>query len=77
MKILILSLIKFYQKNLSFDSGILKFIFPNKTCRFFPSCSEYTYVAIEKYGIIFGINKGLKRIIKCHPFNIGGFDPVK
>jgi len=58
--------IEFYQK---YISGI----FGNK-CRFYPTCSEYTKLAIDKYGIIKGIFKGLKRILKCHPFNKGGID---
>ena len=58
--------IEFYQKHIS---GL----FGGK-CRFYPTCSEYTKQAIDKYGIIKGIFKGLKRILKCHPFNKGGID---
>lgn len=47
-----------------------------RNCRFYPTCSEYTYQAIEKYGLIKGIYLGLKRIIRCHPFNPGGYDPL-
>ncbi len=46
-------------------------------CRFYPSCSEYTKQAIDKYGIIIGSFKGLKRIIKCNPFSKGGVDKLK
>jgi len=62
-------LIRFYQK----------FISPLKvvpSCRFYPTCSEYTLQAIEKYGF-YGLWLGLKRIVKCHPFHPGGYDPVK
>ncbi len=45
-------------------------------CRFFPSCSEYTAEAIEKYGAFKGGRLGLQRIFRCHPWNPGGFDPV-
>lgn len=77
MKKLFLSLIRFYQKYLSFDSGFFKRLFlTDKACRFTPTCSEYTYQAIKKYGIIFGSQKGLFRILKCNPFNKGGFDPL-
>ncbi len=45
-------------------------------CRFYPTCSEYTAQAIVKHGIIKGNFLGVRRIIKCHPFHEGGFDPV-
>ncbi len=68
MKKLALLLIRFYQK----------FISPLKppTCRFYPSCSEYTYQAIARYGLLKGGWLGLKRLSRCHPWNPGGYDPV-
>jgi len=45
-------------------------------CRFYPTCSEYAYQAILRYGLLKGFFLGLKRIIKCHPFNPGGIDSV-
>lgn len=68
MKKLVLGLIRFYQKQIS----------PLKTpsCRFSPTCSTYTYQAIEKYGALKGLYLGLKRILKCHPFHPGGYDPL-
>ncbi|HHY70118.1 MAG TPA: membrane protein insertion efficiency factor YidD [Thermoanaerobacterales bacterium] len=47
-----------------------------KSCRFYPTCSDYALLAIEKYGVVSGGLKALKRIFKCHPFNPGGYDPV-
>lgn len=47
-----------------------------RVCRFYPSCSEYTKQAIDKYGFLNGCRLGILRIIKCHPLNPGGFDPV-
>lgn len=68
MKRALLAVIRFYQKYIS----------PIKpaTCRFYPSCSNYTYQAIEKYGPIKGTWLGIKRIVKCHPFHKGGYDPL-
>ncbi|HBG50175.1 MAG TPA: membrane protein insertion efficiency factor YidD [Cyanobacteria bacterium UBA9971] len=67
MKKIAVLLIKIYQK-------ISRF-FP-KNCRFYPTCSEYTKQAILKYGLLKGIFLGMKRIVKCHPLNPGGYDPV-
>ncbi|HYA12991.1 MAG TPA: membrane protein insertion efficiency factor YidD [Syntrophales bacterium] len=46
-------------------------------CRFFPSCSEYAIDAIQRYGPIKGLYYGLMRLLRCHPFCPGGYDPVK
>ncbi len=45
-------------------------------CRFYPSCSEYAYQAVERYGLLKGSFLSLKRILRCHPFHPGGIDPV-
>ena len=46
-------------------------------CRYEPTCSVYMIQAVEKYGVWRGIGKGLKRIMRCHPFHQGGLDPVR
>jgi hypothetical protein len=68
--------IKFYQKTLSFDHGFFRIFYPNGFCRFSPTCSDYGIAAIEKYGIIKGGVKTVWRIIRCNPWNKGGYDPV-
>ncbi|MDR2456921.1 MAG: membrane protein insertion efficiency factor YidD [Clostridiales Family XIII bacterium] len=58
--------------------GYKKFISPmlGNNCRFYPTCSTYMMEAIKKYGCIKGMYLGIKRILRCHPFNAGGYDPV-
>ena len=64
---LLIAMVRFYQRAVSPLLG--------SNCRFSPSCSQYTIEAIEKYGAIRGIWKGVKRIARCHPFSSGGYDP--
>jgi putative membrane protein insertion efficiency factor len=71
MKKLALTLIKLYKKYLSPEN------FGIHPCRFEPTCSTYTYTAIEKYGILKGGVMGFKRILRCNPFSKGGYDPVE
>jgi putative membrane protein insertion efficiency factor len=68
MKAVALWLIRTYQKTLSKALP--------STCRFIPSCSEYSYQAIDKYGLLKGGWLAFKRITRCHPLNEGGYDPV-
>ena len=76
-KLLVLRIIKIYQKTLSFDHGIFRRFFPYGYCRFRPTCSEYGYAAIEKYGVIRGGFKALRRVLRCHPWSQGGYNPLR
>jgi uncharacterized protein len=76
-RFLALKMIRLYQKTLSFDHGPMKEMFPGGYCRYNPTCSEYTYQAIKKQGLIRGGFKGVWRIMRCNPWSKGGDDPVK
>ena len=69
MKKIIMGIIRFYQKRIS----------PMKKscCRFYPTCSSYALSAVERYGALKGSWLSVKRILKCHPFHKGGYDPLK
>lgn len=56
-----------------------KYISPLKgpTCRFYPTCSQYSIEALKKYGVVKGSYLSIRRILKCHPFHPGGYDPLK
>jgi len=68
-RIPLLALIRLYQK-------VVSPTLPEGTCRFYPSCSHYGYQAIYKYGAIKGSLMAAWRVVRCNPFNRGGFDPV-
>lgn len=78
MKQILLFLIRIYQKTLSLDHGYLGKVFPNtRYCKFLPTCSEYSYEAIDKYGVLKGGAMAVKRIVKCNPWTEPGkYDPV-
>jgi uncharacterized protein len=69
----------FREAGMALIKGYKRFVSPMlpPACRFTPSCSIYTLQAIEKYGLLKGILMGTWRILRCHPFSKGGFDPVK
>lgn len=72
MKNIFIKMINWYQKNIS-----LWLESKNIRCKYYPTCSEYTKQAIEKYGAAKGTALGLARIIRCNPFSKGGYDPLK
>lgn len=68
MRDVAIKMIRFYQRFISP-------LFP-PSCRYYPTCSHYTLEAVEKYGATKGLWLGIRRILRCHPFHKGGFDPV-
>jgi uncharacterized protein len=68
MKTIALALIRFYQKYLSAAIP--------SSCRYDPTCSHYTYEAIQVHGFIKGVWLGMQRIARCHPLGPSGYDPV-
>jgi putative membrane protein insertion efficiency factor len=68
MKALFLMIIRVYRRYLS---PVLA-----PSCRFVPSCSQYTYEAVERYGALKGGLLGVQRLLRCHPLHPGGYDPV-
>ncbi len=68
--------IKFYQKTLSLDHGLLKIFRPYGSCRYSPTCSDYAIQALNKYGLIKGCAKSFWRILRCNPWSKGGHDPA-
>jgi len=69
MRIILVSLLKFYK------AAVSPWLPPS--CRFHPTCSEYACEAIERHGALRGSAMGLRRLLRCHPFHSGGYDPVK
>lgn len=72
MKKICIFIINLYKKTIS---PIISF--SGNHCKYYPTCSEYTKQAIEKYGVLKGCFLGIKRILKCNPFSKGGYDPLK
>ena len=72
MKKMLINLIGWYQKYISVWLNS-----KNIHCKYYPSCSEYTKQAINKYGALKGSALGIWRIIRCNPFSKGGYDPLK
>ncbi len=71
----LITLIRGYQRTLSFDHGPLRRIFPQGFCRFHPSCSQYAIDSINRHGPLRGSLRATGRVLRCNPFSKGGFDP--
>ncbi|MGO1369398.1 MAG: membrane protein insertion efficiency factor YidD [Senegalia sp. (in: firmicutes)] len=69
MKCIIKKIIRLYQRYISPLKG--------RNCRFYPTCSEYSFQAIDKFGFIKGSMKSIWRILRCNPFSAGGYDPIE
>jgi putative membrane protein insertion efficiency factor len=69
MRTILVSLLKFYK------AAVSPWLPPS--CRFVPTCSEYACEAIERHGALRGSAMGFRRLLRCHPFHAGGYDPVK
>ena len=68
MSKIVIAIIIFYQRYIS--------PFKPATCRFYPSCSDYAMKAVQRFGCFKGIYLAIRRILHCHPYNTGGYDPV-
>jgi len=68
-RLALLGLIRLYQASFAKAQ-------PPDTCRFYPSCSHYGYQAVYKYGVLRGGTMAIWRVLRCNPFNPGGYDPV-
>jgi putative membrane protein insertion efficiency factor len=77
VRLIPMGMIRLYQATISPDhSPLMRRILNSGVCRFHPTCSQYTYEAIDRYGVFKGGAMGIWRILRCNPFNPGGFDPV-
>ena len=77
MKQLLLRLIRWYQVYYSPDHSPRKVLYPGGYCRFHPTCSQYGYQAIDKYGAVKGSLLAFWRILRCNPLFPGGSDPLR
>ena len=69
MRTAVIAILRFYK-------GFVSPWLPS-ACRFSPTCSEYMMEAVDRYGAARGVAMGLRRLLRCHPFHAGGFDPVR
>ncbi|MCX6137598.1 MAG: membrane protein insertion efficiency factor YidD [Ignavibacteriales bacterium] len=70
MKLVLIALVRLYQT-------LISPLLPANTCRFYPTCSQYSIDALQKFGAVKGLWHTVRRIGKCHPWHKGGYDPVQ
>jgi putative membrane protein insertion efficiency factor len=78
MKTALIQIIRFYQRTLSPDHGVMSGVANARHigCRYYPSCSEYAARAVEKHGVARGLVLGTWRVLRCNPFSAGGVDEI-
>ncbi len=74
---MVIVLIHIYRYTLSPDHGMLRVFFPGGVCRYSPTCSQYALDSIRTFGVVRGGVFSLRRVLRCHPFAQGGYDPVR
>ncbi|MBI2644931.1 membrane protein insertion efficiency factor YidD [Candidatus Uhrbacteria bacterium] len=74
MKKYIIFFIRIYQKTLSPDHGLMRFFYPYGLCKWYPSCSQYACDALRHTRVWRGIYAAIKRVMRCHPWSMGGID---
>ncbi|MBI3957070.1 MAG: membrane protein insertion efficiency factor YidD [Candidatus Kerfeldbacteria bacterium] len=74
---ILLAALRLYQHTLSPDTGWFAYQYPGGVCRFTPTCSAYMAEAVGSFGVIRGVRMGVLRILRCHPWQRGGFDPIR
>lgn len=71
-----IALLRLYQHTLSPDTGWFRLYYPYGYCRFFPTCSQYAIDALTRHGFVRGAMLAVRRLLHCHPWHKGGYDPV-
>lgn len=76
-KSVVIFLLHVYRYTLSPDHGMLQVFFPGGVCRYSPTCSQYAVDSVRAFGVMRGGISSLRRVLRCHPFAQGGYDPVQ
>ncbi len=73
---LLCAVIVAYQRTISPDHGWMHIFFPHGVCKFHPTCSKYGYQAVKRFGSLKGGMMAARRVLRCHPWSMGGNDPL-